>query len=150
MPSAPAVSVGTPEIARKMLELLKKYFNNIKSHNICCRHDPKVHEAIRSLLKKMNINIIECEFSGTKSICCGDNFYGHVPDEQVEKRIKFRAEQFPCDDIIVYCIGCISAMEAGGKRPRYLPDLLFNKDTEKMNENLYEYHSKLQGYIDAH
>lgn len=49
-------------------------------HDSCGhRHKPQVHRAIRSLLTKMNIEIVEVPFSGTKSVCCGDNFYGAVP-----------------------------------------------------------------------
>lgn len=123
----------------------------VSIHDSCgYRHKPQVHKAVRSLLRKMNIAIEESEFSGTESICCGDNFYGSVPNEQVESRIRIRAEQFPQDDVVVYCIGCIRAMESGGKRPRYLPDLLFGRDTESMPDTLDEYHSKLKGYIEAH
>lgn len=123
----------------------------VSVHDSCgFRHKPQVHRAVRSLLRKMNIEIVEAEFSGTESICCGDNFYGYVPDQQVEARIQMRADQMPCDDVVVYCIGCVRAMAAGGKRPRYLPDLLLGRDTAPMPDTLEEYHSKLAGYIDAH
>lgn len=123
----------------------------VSIHDSCgYRHKPQVHQAIRSLLKKMNIEIVEAEFSGTESICCGDNFYGAVPNERVEERIRMRADQMPCDDVVVYCIGCVRAMESGGKRPHYLPDLLFGLETESMPDTLDEYHNKLMGYIEKH
>ncbi len=54
----------------------------VSVHDSCSyRPKPQVHEAVRSLLGKMNIQIIEAQFSGTKSICCGDNFYGLIPLE---------------------------------------------------------------------
>lgn len=120
-------------------------------HDSCgYRHKPQVHKAIRNILQKMNIKIIESEFSGTKSVCCGDNFYGCVSNEMVEKRIKFRADQLPCQNVIVYCIGCVRAMTSAGKTPYYLPDLLFNHITEPITDTLDEYHSKLVKYIDVH
>lgn len=208
-----ALSLYKPEVSLLMLKLLQNHLGDVKLHNICCRHDPKlppgstiinncagcdrrfrslyegiktisyweiidniadlklpahsnmkvsihdscgyrhkpqVHRAIRSLLKKMNIEISESAFSGTNSICCGDNFYGYVSNEEVEKRIQMRAKQFPCREVVVYCIGCVRSMYAGGKTPRYLPDLLFNRETEAMPDTLDEYHSKLTGYIEAH
>lgn len=123
----------------------------VSIHDSCgYRHKPQVHRAIRSLLKKMNIEIVEAEFSGTESICCGDNFYGAVPNEQVEERIKMRANQMPCDDVVVYCIGCVRAMISGGKKPHYLPDLLFGRETDPMPDTLDEYHGKLMDYIEKH
>ena len=123
----------------------------VSIHNSCgYRHRPQVHRAIRSLLQKMHIKIVEAEFSGTSSVCCGDNFYGAVPNEEVERRIQMRADQFPCQDVVVYCIGCVRSMTAGGKTPRYLPDLLFDRHAEPMPDTLDEYHSKLMGYIRSH
>ena len=123
----------------------------VSVHDSCgYRHKPQVHRAIRSLLGKMNIKVVETQFSGTESVCCGDNFYGLVPNEDVEKRIKMRADQFPCENVVVYCIGCVRAMEAGGKRPLYLPDLLLGRETPPMPDSLDEYHSKLGCYIEEH
>lgn len=123
----------------------------VSIHDSCgYRHKPQVHKAVRSLLKKMNIEIEEAAFNGTESVCCGDNFYGVVPNEQVEKRIQMRADQFPCKDVVVYCIGCVRAMISGGKKPHYLPDLLFDRNAEPMTDSLDEYHSKLLDYIETH
>lgn len=208
-----ALSLYKPEVPQLMLQLLHKNFGDIKLHNVCCRHNPKleagatiinncagcdrrfrslyqgintisyweiidgiadlklpnhtgltvsihdscgyrhkpqVHRAVRNLLKKMHIEIVEAEFSGTESVCCGDNFYGAVPNEQVEKRIQMREDQFPCQDVVVYCIGCVRAMTASGKTPHYLPDLLFDRIAEPMPDTLDEYHSKLGDYIEIH
>ena len=116
-------------------------------HDPCgYRHKPQVHQAIRSLLRKMNIEIVEATFSGIESICCGDNFYGYAPNERVENRIKMRANQFPCDDVIVYCIGCLRAMIDGGRKAHYLPDLLLDHAAEPVTDTLDEYHSRLSAY----
>ena len=123
----------------------------VSIHDSCgYRHKPQVHQAIRSLLRKMNVEIRETEFSGTRSVCCGDNFYGYVPNEIVEKRIQERADQFPCEKVVVTCIGCVRAMTAGGKEPVYLPDLLLNYTTSLLPDTLDEYHKTLNAYIDAH
>lgn len=123
----------------------------VSIHDSCgYRHKPQVHRAIRSLLRKMNIKNEEAEFSGTESVCCGDNFYGLASNEQVEQRIKWRADQFPCENVVVYCIGCVRAMYSGGKKPLYLPDLLLNRAVEPMRDGLGEYHIKLEDYITSH
>lgn len=47
----------------------------VSIHDSCSfRPKPQVHAAVRSLLRKMNIEIVDSQYSGTNSICCGDNF----------------------------------------------------------------------------
>ncbi len=43
------------------------------------RPKPQVHAAVSSLLRKMNVEIVEAPANGTRSICCGDNFYPTLP-----------------------------------------------------------------------
>ena len=65
-------------------------------------------------------------------------------------KMKKRAEEMPCDDVAVYCISCIKSMHIGGKRPRYIVDLLFGEDTEAGIYHPDKWHSMLQEFIDAH
>lgn len=123
----------------------------VSVHDSCSfRQKPQVHTAVRSLLSKMGIKVVESPFSGTNSICCGDNFYGRLPNAQVIELQQRRADQMPCDNVVVYCIGCVRAMAQGGKRPRYLPDLIFGRDTPPMAESLDDYHLALEHYICLH
>lgn len=120
-------------------------------HDSCSyRPKPQVHAAVRSLLKKMNITIIECENHGTKSICCGDNFYGRIPLEMVHEFQKKRAAEMPCDEVVVYCVSCIKAMTIGNKVARYLPDLILGLPTDPQTIDLNEYHDTVLAYIDSH
>lgn len=123
----------------------------VSIHDSCSfRQKPQVHSAVRSILRKMNIKIVESEYSGVKSICCGDNFYSKVPNEKVIELQKKRAAQMPCNHVVVYCIGCVHSMTIGGKQPLYLPDLVFGYETEPMTNTLDEYHTDLNEYIELH
>lgn len=120
-------------------------------HDSCSfREKPQVHMAVRNILKKMGVELVESEFSGTKSICCGDSLYGTVPNRLVYEAEKRRAEQFPCENVVVYCIGCVRSMREGGKLSRYLPDLIFGEETQPMMASLDEYHRALDAYIGTH
>lgn len=120
-------------------------------HDACpVRSKPQVHKAIRILLQKMNIEVIEAEYNGTDSICCGDNFYPSLPIEQVHEKMKERAVSMPCNDVVVYCVSCVKAMHIGGKKPRYILDLLFNEATEPEVFDTIQWHKELQKYIDEH
>ena len=94
-------------------------------HDACpVREKPQVHQAVRSLLKKINIEIIETEFHGSRSKCCGDDFYPTLPVEKIHEKMRERAAEMPCEDVCAYCVSCIEAMHIGGKAPRHLMDLL--------------------------
>lgn len=123
----------------------------ISIHDSCSyRPKPQVHAAVRGLLRKMGVSIVESQFSGTNSICCGDSYYNCIPLEDVHKFQKKRAAQMPCQDVAVYCVSCIKAMTIGGKTARYMVDMLLGEDTEPQDTNLVKYHDALQEYIDSH
>lgn len=120
-------------------------------HDACpTRSEDRVHVAIRRLLERMNITVVEPENTRTKSVCCGDSTYGILPVEQVKEKMKQRAQQMPCDNVVVYCVSCIKALHIGGKRPRYIVDLLFAEDTEIGTFEPDAWHQQLQRFIDEH
>ncbi|MDF9866515.1 Fe-S oxidoreductase [Bacilli bacterium PM5-3] len=120
-------------------------------HDACpIRGKNQVHNAIRKLLDKMNITVIENEFSKGKSICCGDNLYPHVSIEKVQEHMKKRAESMPCDEVCVYCVSCIKSMHIGGKKPRYMVDLLFNETTEVGEYDTVKWHDMVNEFIKEH
>lgn len=123
----------------------------VSVHDSCSfRQKPQVHAAVRGLLGKMGIRIVESRHSGMNSVCCGDTFYSRIPNEQVTAFHQKRAAQMPCGQVVVYCIGCIRAMTAGGKQPLYLPDLVMGLRTEPMADSLDAYHRAVEDYIARH
>ncbi len=120
-------------------------------HDACpTRTEDRVHSAVRELLGRMNVHVVEASASRTGAICCGDSFFGELPDERVKELMVRRAGSMPAEDVVVYCVSCVKAMHIGGKRPRYLVDLLFAEDTEPGVVEPAEWHAELQRYIDEH
>lgn len=120
-------------------------------HDACpTRNEERVHLAVRRLLEKMNIKVVEAKTSRTKAFCCGDSFYGTLSKEQVIEQMKKRAESMPCQDVVVYCISCIKSMYNGGKRPRHIIDLLYGEKTAIGISDPEAWHNELQEFIDAH
>ena len=128
------------------------YKGKIMSIQDACptRNQERVHNAVRVLLKRMNINAIEPEKTRTKGICCGDSFYGILPVEQVKEKMKKRAQEMPAEDIVVYCVSCIKSIYIGGKRPRYLLDILFGDATNPGVFEPDEWHEQLNNFINEH
>ena len=120
-------------------------------HDACpTRSEERVHNAIRKLLARMNVKVIEPKLTRTQAICCGDSFYGTMPVDQVKEHMKKRSQQMPCDDVVVYCVSCIKAIYIGGKKPRYIIDLLFEEETVVETYEPEQWHGELQDFIDRH
>ena len=91
----------------------------VSIHDPCpVRNTPAVHRAVRELLGKMNIKVVETEKRGENSICCGDSLYPHHSMEEIRSAMKRRADSMPCSRVVVYCVSCIKAMHiCPSKRP---------------------------------
>ncbi len=114
------------------------------------RDQDRIHNAVRTVLERMNISVIEPSRTKRRSTCCGDTFYGKRSIDEVERQMKMKAESMPIDDIIVYCVSCCKSMFTGGKRPKYLIDLIFSEDTIPLTTKPEEWHSELDEYIEKH
>ena len=120
-------------------------------HDACpTRSEERVHNAVRQLLARMKITVVEPEFTRSQAICCGDSFYGTLPVEKVKEQMRQRAQQMPCENVAVYCVSCVNAMHIGGKTPRHLVDLLFGEKTVVKAFEPDEWHHELQAFIDSH
>jgi Fe-S oxidoreductase len=114
------------------------------------RTEERVQSAIRRLLEKMNIRVMEPRNTRAGAVCCGDSLYGTVPVELVKEHMARRANDMPCDDVVVYCVSCIKSVHIGGKTPRYIVDLLFGEETGIGVFEPDAWHDELQRFIDAH
>ena len=114
------------------------------------RSEVRVHKAIRTLLKKMNITLIEPEKTGTKSTCCGDSFWSSLPPEKIKIQMKKRTSEIPVDDVVVYCVSCSKSVFIGGKNPHYIIDLLFDEETVPKTYEPDQWHKELDEYIASH
>lgn len=120
-------------------------------HDACpTRTEERVHVAVRALLDRMNIIVVEPKSTRTHAVCCGDSFLGELPVDRVKGLMAKRADSMPREDVVVYCVSCVKAMHIGGKRPRYLVDLLFAEDTAPDVFDPIAWHAMLDEFIAAH
>lgn len=91
------------------------------------RDSAEMQRTSRSLCERMGIEIVEPEYTRDRSRCCG----GSAPDLATrEAMARRRAAEFPEDDVVVYCTGCVRSLSITDVRPRHLLDLLFSETTE--------------------
>ncbi len=114
------------------------------------RTNPEMLAAVRILLEKMNIRLVEPAHTGAKAKCCGQLLYGKTDIVKVENFMKKRADEMPCEDVVVYCASCIMSMTVGGKRPRYILDLLYGEETDMTGEGVCSWNEKLLQFRKAH
>lgn len=114
------------------------------------RNETRVHEAVRTLIKKMNIELVEPEKTREKGVCCGDSFWGVLPTEEVNKRMIKRASEMPVEDVVVYCVSCSKSMFIGGKKPHYLVDLLFGEETIPKTYETDAWHDEIEEFVRNH
>lgn len=112
------------------------------------RSQVRVHIAIRRLLERMNIQLIEPERTGTRSTCCGDSFWGILPVEAVKDKMRARAAEMPVEDVVVYCVSCSKSVFIGGKKPHYLVDLLFGEETVPQTLEPDEWHREIDEFVE--
>ncbi|MDR1125115.1 MAG: (Fe-S)-binding protein [Deltaproteobacteria bacterium] len=130
----------------------------VSIHDACpVRGNPKVHAAVRKLMDRMRIKVVEAEARGPKSICCGDSCYkprqpAYGPEEleTIRKAMLARARSMPCEEVAVYCVSCIKSMHIGGRKPRYLVDLLFGESTDPQGYETLAWHKEVEDYQDRH
>lgn len=114
------------------------------------RDQTRVHNAIRAVLGRMNITVVEPELTRMQGACCGDSFYGVLPVEQVKEQMRKRAQQMPLPDVVTYCVSCCKSLYIGGRQPRYIVDLLFGEDTEAGTLEPDLWHAELDRFIAEH
>lgn len=114
------------------------------------RDQERVHLAIRKIIQKMNINLLEPDNTMGKSTCCGDSFYGLISTEKVKDLMYKKSSEMPLNDIVVYCVSCSKSMFVGKKQPRYIIDLLFSEETVSKIYEPDEWHNELNIYMEKH
>ncbi len=114
------------------------------------RTQARVHEAVRTLLARMNIRVVEPRNTRERGTCCGDSAYGQVPVEKVKELMARRAGEMPREDVVVYCVSCVKSMHLGGRKPRHLVDLLFVEATPAGVCEPEAWHAQIDAFISEH
>lgn len=116
------------------------------------RDQPQVHEAVRHLLEKMNIQVHEMTYHKENAIYCGDlhleiknptllkeiDLYPNTKLSKLSEELKIKCLQDYFKDhqeypIITYCNRCLKGVQMAGFEGAHLLDLLMN-ETDIFNE----------------
>ena len=99
-------------------------------HDSChsrSRNSSEMQSAVRALCGRMKIDLTEPEHTLDDARCCG----GCAADPEVRRAMaRARAEEFPADNVVVYCTGCTRSLSVTRVHPRHILDLLYGEATE--------------------
>ena len=91
------------------------------------RNSSEIQDAARELCKKMNIKLVEPSRTRDEAPCCG----GCAKNKEARIQMAYRrAGSLPCEDVVLYCTGCVRSFSVTDVRPRHLFDLIFSEQTE--------------------
>ena len=91
------------------------------------RNSAEMQAAARALCRRMNIELAEPAYTLDDAKCCG----GSAPDFETRKEMALRRTMdFPEENVVVYCTGCVRSFSLTPVHPRHLLDLLFEEPTE--------------------
>ncbi len=109
-----------------------------------------IHEAVRNLLTKMNIEVEEAKYTKEVSMCCGVAFRGVLPEENVEKKMIMRVRQLPNENVVTYCMGCETALYDAGENTIHLLDLMFDTVGQESHITMKEQAGLIREYRKSH
>jgi len=101
-------------------------------HDSCkSRAETRVQEAVRGFLAQGGATVVDPEYSGPTSRCCG--FGGRIEpvDPELARCIaRRRTDETPLP-MVTYCAGCRAALAGAGERAVHLLDFLLSSDWRK-------------------
>ena len=119
--------------------LIDEYFPSEKSgihagkammiHDPCtARNNIADHEAVRSIMKKLGIEVLEFENNREKTLCCGKiNMTMALDNEKGMKLLEKRTSQCNSSDVVSYCASCVHSFGLAGKNGIHVAELIISK-----------------------
>jgi uncharacterized membrane protein YdjX (TVP38/TMEM64 family)/Fe-S oxidoreductase len=81
-------------------------------HDPCSlRFQPQIHEAVRELLFRSGLTVLEMEHTGVNTICCGEGGgVRFLAPELAQRWASIRKEEAGGRTVVTYCAGCAAAL----------------------------------------
>lgn len=116
---------GLPEVD------IKKGKRVLNIHDACAtRHNSKIHESVRNIVKTLGYKIEELEYTKENAKCCGyGGLVSYANKEQAEKFVQDRINESN-NDILVYCAMCKDSLVRGNKRTYHILDVIYRQEID--------------------
>ncbi|SMD11565.1 pyridine nucleotide-disulfide oxidoreductase/dicluster-binding protein [Sporomusa malonica] len=102
-------------------------------HDSCTtRYEPQLHESVRNILNKLNVEIEELPFNRDSTVCCGYGGLMIYANKEVAHKIINRRIGESETDYLAYCAMCRDNFASQGKRVYHLLDLIFGSGEDNL------------------
>lgn len=110
---------------------IKKGKRVLHIHDACAtRHNTKIHESIRNIVKTLGYKIEELEYSKGNAKCCGyGGLVSYANKEQAEEFVKDRINE-SSEDMLVYCAMCKDSLMKGNKKAYHILDIIYGNEID--------------------
>jgi len=97
-------------------------------HDPCTsRHEPQIHDSVRSILQKLGVEIRELPLSRDRTECCSFGGLMHFANPDLADKVARRRIAETSEDLLAYCAMCRHLFAAQGKPTWHLLDLIFGE-----------------------
>ncbi|MGC8660267.1 MAG: pyridine nucleotide-disulfide oxidoreductase/dicluster-binding protein, partial [Desulfomonilaceae bacterium] len=97
-------------------------------HDPCSsRHEPRVHQAVRNILKKLGCEVDELALSRGFTECCGYGGLMCFANKDLAAKVVNRRIEATPEDFVTYCAVCQDHFLSQGKNTLHLLELIFEK-----------------------
>ncbi len=97
-------------------------------HDPCTsRHESQVQASVRSIVRKLGLEISELPLSRDKTECCGFGGLMYFANRDLADKVVERRISETNTDLLTYCAVCCDHFRSGGKPNWHLLDLIFSQ-----------------------
>ena len=98
-------------------------------HDSCgARGDAHTQETIRNLASRLGVKLVETEYSGDRSPCCGYGGLTAYANPEVAGEITRKALERTDAPYITYCMACRDRFAREGRESRHILELIYGTD----------------------
>ena len=98
-------------------------------HDACgARGDTRTQQAIRDLAEKLGVTLVETEYSGDRSPCCGYGGLTAYANPEVAGEITQKALERSDAPYVSYCMACRDRFARQGRESRHILELVYGTD----------------------
>ncbi len=98
-------------------------------HDSCgARGDRQTQQTIRRLAAKLGVELVETEFSGDRSPCCGYGGLSAYANPEVADEITQKALERTDAPYVSYCMACRDRFARQGRESRHILELVYGTD----------------------
>ncbi len=98
-------------------------------HDSCgARGDAKTQEAIRQIASQLGCTLVETEYSGDRSPCCGYGGLTAYANREVAKEMTQKCLTRSDEPYISYCMACRDRFAREGRESRHILELVYGTD----------------------